>query len=77
MPSFKRKTQEIFDSADIKINGNRPWDIQVHNENFYSRVLSGGSLALGERYMDGWWDCKKLDEFICKILKIDIKEKVK
>ena len=77
MPSFKRKTQEIFDIADIKINGNRPWDIQVHNENFYSRVLSGGSLALGESYMDGWWDCKKLDEFICKILKIDIKEKVK
>jgi len=77
MPSFKRKVQEIFDIADIKINGNRPWDIQVHNENFYSRVLSGGFLALGESYMDGWWDCKSLDEFSYRVLKANLQTKIK
>lgn len=28
----------------------------VHRWEFFSRVLSEGSLGLGESYMDGWWD---------------------
>ena len=75
--NLKRKAQETFDIADVKINGDRPWDIQIHNENFYARILSGGSLALGESYMDGWWDCKELDQFFYNILKANLREKVK
>ncbi|NQT49730.1 cyclopropane fatty acyl phospholipid synthase [Candidatus Kuenenbacteria bacterium] len=74
---MKQKIQQIFDLADVKINGNRPWDIQVENEKLYSRILSGGSLALGESYMDGWWDCKKLDQFFDKILSADLDKKVR
>lgn len=77
MPNLKQKAQEMLDGADVKINGNRPWDIRIHNENFYARILSGGSLALGESYMDGWWDCKELDQFFYKILKANLREKVK
>jgi len=77
MKSFKQKTQEIFDIGDIKINGNRSWDIQVHNDNFYASVLSGGSLALGESYMDSWWGCEALDEFFYRILNANIQNKVK
>lgn len=58
----------LLSNAGISINGSNPWDIQVHDEKLYSRVLSGGSLALGESYMDGWWDCKELDQFFYKIL---------
>ena len=43
--------QEMLDLADVWINGDRPWDIQVQNQKFYERVLLGGSLALGESYM--------------------------
>lgn len=53
---------------DIEINGDRPWDIQINNPQFYQRIISGGSLALGESYMDGWWDCKATDEFFKRIL---------
>lgn len=60
--------QEVLDSADVKINGKRDWDIKVRNPKFYSRVLAGGSLALGESYMDGWWDCKRLDKFFFKVI---------
>lgn len=60
---------EILSRADVKIGGERPWDIQINNERFYGRVLRGGSFALGESYMDGWWDCEKLDEFFGKILR--------
>lgn len=61
--------QELLDQAGIRINGNKPWDIRVHNPNFYRRVLAGGPLALGESYMDAWWDCDALDEFVVRVLR--------
>ena len=63
--------------ADVKINGKRPWDIKVNNPNFYSKVLSGGSLAFGESYMDGWWDCKALDQLFYKIISAKLDKKIK
>lgn len=68
--------QNLLAQADIQIDGDRPWDIQVHNPQFYSRVLGTGSLGLGESYMDGWWDCQALDQCLCKILKAGLSEKV-
>ncbi|MEX2017121.1 MAG: cyclopropane fatty acyl phospholipid synthase [Candidatus Pacearchaeota archaeon] len=73
----KRKIQELLSLANVKINGRQQGDIQVHNEDFYRRVLSKGALGLGESYMDGWWDAKKLDEFFYKILKAELDKKVK
>lgn len=67
----------LLDSLDIKINGDRPWDIQVHNEDLFQRVLREGSLGLGEAYMDGWWDCKYLDEFFSRVLEAGLEQKVK
>lgn len=63
--------------ADVQINGIRPWDIQVHNEELYSRVFSQGSLGLGEAYMDGWWDSEKLDEFFNRILSAHLDKQIK
>ena len=60
--------EELLSKADVKINGPRPWDIQVKNPNFFKRVLNEGSLGLGESYMDGWWECRSLDDFY-RILK--------
>ncbi|OPX35473.1 MAG: cyclopropane-fatty-acyl-phospholipid synthase [Desulfobacteraceae bacterium 4484_190.2] len=73
----KQTIQDIFDLADVRINGNRPWDIQVRNVSFYERVLAGGSLALGETYMDGWWDCEALDQFFYKIMDARLDKKAK
>lgn len=66
--SIKNRVTEIFSRVDIKINGTRPWDIKIHNENFYKRVLAQGSLGFGESYMDGWWDAEELDHFFYKLL---------
>lgn len=74
---FKNTVEEILSLADIKINGDRPWDIQVRNDKFYQRVLTEGSLGLGESYVDGWWNCEKLDEFINRILGANLDKKVK
>ena len=48
MFSLKEKSQRILARADIQINGDRPWDIVVHNERMYRTVLFRGSLGLGE-----------------------------
>ena len=64
--------QSLAEKADIRINGDRPWDVQVHNENLYKRVLGQGTLGLGEAYMDGWWDCEQMDVMICKALQANL-----
>jgi len=73
----KRIIHEILDSAGIGTSGDQPCDLRIKDERFYRRVLSDGALGLGESYMDGWWDCEKLDEFFCQVLKSDAEEKVK
>lgn len=53
----------VFAAADIRINGSRPWDMQVHHPDTFARFAAQRSLGLGESYMDGWWDCAALDQF--------------
>lgn len=66
--------QRLAEKADIRINGNRPWDIQVHNDELYARVLRQGTLGLGEAYMDGWWDCEAMDAMFCRALRARIEQ---
>ncbi len=75
--NLKIQAQTLLAPADIKINGSNPWDIQVHNPNFYQRVFTKGSLGLGESYMEGWWDCQALDQFFDRLLLADVTSKVK
>lgn len=77
MERFRKQIETFLDEADIQIGGTRPWDIAVHNESLYQRVLSQGSMGLGESYMDGWWDCPALDQFFDRILSADLDEKVR
>ena len=68
--------EKHLQSAGITVNGKNPWDIQVHREDFYLRVLQEGALGLGESYMDKWWDCEKLDVFFDRILSARLNQKV-
>ena len=71
-PKSKYAVQKILDPADVHIDGHRPWDIRVRNQKFYERVLAGGSLALGESYMDDWWNCEALDQLFDRIMRAHI-----
>ncbi len=68
---------ELLHDAGIAINGNQPGDIKVYNEAFYSQVVRGGSLALGEMYMNSWWDCQALDVFFERLMLTHSEEKIK
>jgi cyclopropane-fatty-acyl-phospholipid synthase len=67
---------ELLDLAQIKINGDDPWDIRVHDERFYDRVLMQPSLGMGESYMDGWWDCPNIDQAVFHLVRANLKERV-
>jgi len=71
-----RKVTELLAFAGICVNGSEPWDIQVHNERFFNRALSEGSIGVGESYMDGWWDVEALDEFFHRFRRADLASRV-
>ena len=74
-PSISRPPQilvDLVESADIRFNGDRPWDIIVHNPETYRYALEKGSLGFGEAYMEGYWDCHELDECFTKFQRVDI-----
>lgn len=75
--SSKNFVQQLLQSVGITIGGNEPWDIHVHNDAFYPRVLNEGPLALGETYMDKWWDCERLDVFFQRTLRAQLDKSVK
>jgi hypothetical protein len=75
MDRAKMAVEALLAEADIVINGDRPWDIRVHNPDFYKMVVRGGSLAFGETYMAGYWDCDQLDEMIARLFRSRVIEK--
>ncbi|MGO9377806.1 MAG: cyclopropane fatty acyl phospholipid synthase [Dissulfurispiraceae bacterium] len=62
---------EILAHAGIVIDGPMPWDMRINDDRFYERIMIEGSLGLGESYVDGWWDCDRLDEFFSRIMPLD------
>ena len=65
---FQDRLQTLLSDADVRIDGSRAWDLQMNDQRLPSRVLAGGSLGLGESYMDGWWDAASLDGFLFHLL---------
>jgi len=73
---FKKRLESVLSIAGISIDGDKPYDIHVHDERFYKRLMTQGNLGLGEAYMDHWWDVEKLDEFFYKAFIHNLGEKV-
>jgi len=77
MKTGEEVIRELLAMADVRPGGGRPWDIQVHEDRLYDRLLAGGSMALGESYMAGWWDCDALDQFFDRILRARLDKRAK
>ena len=74
--SAARLIASLLEKADIKVGGTRPWDIRILDEHVPERVLALGNLGLGEAYMDGQWECDRLDEFFARVLRAHLDEQV-
>lgn len=56
----------IMESSGLKVNGDAPHDPQIHHPDLAKRVFGEGMIAMGESYMDGWWDCDAMDEMVTR-----------
>ena len=69
--------RDLLEQAGITVNGPHPWDMQVHDERLYARLWREKSLGLGEAYIDGWWDCERVDEMVFRLLRSGIGDKIR
>ena len=77
LDSHRRKIESILATADIRLDGNQPWDVRVNDERLFSRILARGTLGAGESYMEGWWDCQALDELVCRATRARLDQQLK
>ncbi|MCP1374348.1 cyclopropane fatty acyl phospholipid synthase [Dyella lutea] len=75
--SLRQRAEQLLALAGIRIDGDRPCDLRVHDDRLYARVFSHGSLGLGEAYMDGWWDVADLPGFFTRILGAQLDQELK
>ncbi len=71
----RTEVERLLALAGIRIDGSRPWDIQVRDRGLFKRLLIHGSLALGESYMDDWWHSDDLDGTLFRLLNAHIDQK--
>ena len=75
MRKIIQKIHHELEAADIQINGSRPWDLQIKDDRLFDRVVSKGSLGLGEAYMEKWWEVEALDQFFTRVLEAELEKK--
>ncbi|MEK6899136.1 MAG: cyclopropane fatty acyl phospholipid synthase [Nanoarchaeota archaeon] len=57
----EKRFKEEFGKVGIEVNGTRDFDIQVRNPDLYTRIAKEGLEGLNDSYVDGWWDCDRID----------------
>ena len=77
MSSSRQIITNLLQHAGITIGGPRDWDMIIHNDQCFDMIISNWSLGLGESYMHGMWDCKRLDQFFTKILGVNLDHQAK
>lgn len=72
----KNLLTKYLDAAGIGLNGDNFCDIHVRDERVYKRLLFEPSLGAGESYMDGWWDCDRLDELFYRLCRLNLDRQI-
>lgn len=72
----KELLYKYLEAAGISLNGDRPFDVRVHDERLYKRLRFEPSLGAGESYMEGWWDCDELDVLFFRICRLHLDAKI-
>lgn len=73
---YRTAIESLLSETQVALNGNEPWDVQVKDPDFYARVLSQGSLGVGEAYMDGQWECERLDEMLFRVFRSQVEQRL-
>ena len=55
----------VLPNGEKRVFGNeneKPVTVTVHNQRFFSKIIRGSDVGLGESYMEGDWDCDDLTQ---------------
>lgn len=74
--NFKQEIVTLLQSVDVRVDGNRPWDIKILNDKTYSRVFRDGTLGFGEAYINGEWECQAIDQLMDKLIRANLHRRV-
>jgi cyclopropane-fatty-acyl-phospholipid synthase len=69
--------ESLLSRVGVTVNGDEPWSIQVHDERLWDRVISQRQLGLGEAYMEGWWECDRVDEMLTRVIAGDLLREIR
>lgn len=75
--SARSVIESLLSLADVKVGGERPWDIKINDQRVFARVFRDGSLGFGESYMNGWWDASAIDQLMDHIFRAELDRKVR
>lgn len=72
----QRIVEDLLKAADVQLNGPRAWDIRILDPVMYERILAKGTLGFGEAYIDGLWECERLDELFHRLSSAGVSNRV-
>lgn len=72
---IRKGFQSVLEPAGVTLDGPNPWDPQIRKERALNRMLLLGTLGAGEAYVDGDWECERLDELAARLLTSGIDER--
>ncbi len=76
MQNSRALAQDLLAPAGITLNGPKPYDPQINDDRMIDRVLRDGIIAVGESYMDGWWDAADIPEMVTRMMRSSQVEKL-
>lgn len=66
---LQKNAYAVLKKSGITINGNNPWDIQIHDKSILLDVFLKGSIGLGDGYTNGKWDVAQIDVLFEKLIR--------
>jgi len=77
MNQYEKCVKDLLAAAGIAVNGQQRYEVEIKDQRFYERIVTQGHMGLGESYMDGWWECDALDEFVHRVLSHHLEHRVR
>lgn len=71
-----RWLERLLAKADVRLQGDRPWDMRLLAPGVPERILARGSVGLGEAYMDGHWTADRLDQLFERVVRAQLADQV-
>lgn len=72
LSKLEEKLQAVLDQADVRLDGDRPFDIRIQDRKAFRSALKRGADAVLEAYVEGSWDVERLDVLTERLLSCNV-----